>query len=266
MFDIEQISEWRGQDVLDPRDNKVGRLEEIYHDKHASTPGFACVKTGLLGRRLSFVPLTGASMARDHVRVAYMADQIKRAPSAEPDGMLTAQEESALFDHYGLQGPIDPAANSPRLVRYQTDAVAAEVAQARRLVAEQGVVADTRVAACASARCRRPRSDDGARGARRCDRELAGRPQRLGRLRAERLARLARGRDPHDIPGQPGQLEPADHPGRRIGLPPAEAVARRRGEGVMVVVPGLAERRQGEPHQVARLVAGLECPAPEEVA
>ena len=151
MFDIEQISEWRGQDVLDPRDNKVGRLEEIYHDKHASTPGFACVKTGLLGRRLSFVPLAGASMARDHVRVAYMADQIKRAPSAEPDGMLTAQEESALFDHYGLQGPIDPAANSPRLVRYQTDAVAAEVAQARRLVAEQGVVADTGVAAPVSA-------------------------------------------------------------------------------------------------------------------
>lgn len=151
MFDIEQISEWRGQDVIDPRDTKVGRLEEIYHDKHASTAGFACVKTGLFGRRLSFVPLAGASMARDHIRVAYLADQIKRAPSAEPDGQLTAQEESALFEHYGLEGPIDPAANSPRLVRYQTDAAAAEVAQAHRLVAEQGVVADTGVAASASA-------------------------------------------------------------------------------------------------------------------
>lgn len=140
MFDIEQISEWRGQDVLDPEDNRVGRLEEIYHDKHAGSPGFACVKTGLFGRRLSFVPLAGASMARDHIRVAYPADQIKHAPSAEPDGKLTAQEESQLFDHYGLEAPIDSDLNSPRLVRYQTEAAAAQVAEARQLVVDQGVV------------------------------------------------------------------------------------------------------------------------------
>ncbi|MGI8801709.1 MAG: PRC-barrel domain containing protein [Solirubrobacteraceae bacterium] len=91
MFDIEAISQWRGQDVLDPEDNRVGRLEEIYHDRQSpASPGFACVKTGLFGRRLSFVPLAGASMARDHVRVAYPASQIKRAPSVDPDGQLTA--------------------------------------------------------------------------------------------------------------------------------------------------------------------------------
>jgi hypothetical protein len=138
MFDIERISEWRGQDVLDPEDHRVGRLEEIYYDRHANSPGFACVKTGLFGRRLSFVPLTGASMSRDHIRVAYPADEIKRAPNVEPDGQLTAEEEAALFAHYGLDSPIDPDAQSPRLIRYQTEAAAAQVAQARELVADQG--------------------------------------------------------------------------------------------------------------------------------
>jgi hypothetical protein len=138
MFDIERISEWRGQDVVDPEDERVGRLEEIYYDRQGGSPGFACVKTGLFGRRLTFVPLTGASMSRDHVRVAYPTDQIKRSPSVEPDGQLTAEEEAALFEHYGLGSPVDPDAQSPRLVRYQTEAAAAQVAEARQLVADQG--------------------------------------------------------------------------------------------------------------------------------
>lgn len=141
MFDIERISEWRGQDVVDPEDQRIGRLEEIYYDRHGGSPGFACVKTGLFGRRLTFVPLVGASMARDHVRVAYPADQIKRSPSVEPDGQLTAEEEASLFEHYGLESPIDPDAQSPRLVRYQTEAAAAQVAEARQLVADQGELA-----------------------------------------------------------------------------------------------------------------------------
>jgi hypothetical protein len=140
MFDIERISEWRGQDVLDPEDQRIGRLEEIYYDRHGGSPGFACIKTGLFGRRLSFVPLVGASMARDHIRLAYPADQVKRAPSVEPDGQLTAEEEAALFEHYGLESPLDPDAQPPRLVRYQTEAAAAQVAEARQLVADQGEI------------------------------------------------------------------------------------------------------------------------------
>jgi hypothetical protein len=150
MFDIERISEWRGQDVLDPDDHRVGRLEEIYYDRYDDRPGFACVKTGLFGRRLSFVPLSGASMARDHIRVAYAADEIKRAPSVEPDGQLTATEEAALFAHYGLESPIDPDGQPPRLVRYQTEAAAAEVAEARDLVADQGELPEAGPSASAS--------------------------------------------------------------------------------------------------------------------
>ena len=43
-------------------------------------------------------------------------------------------------------------------------------------------------------------------------------------------------------------------------------MGRGGGEGVVVVVPRLAEGQQREPREVARLVAGVEAPAPEEVA
>ncbi|HWH12127.1 MAG TPA: PRC-barrel domain-containing protein [Solirubrobacteraceae bacterium] len=137
-MDVEAISEWRGQDVVDPDDRKIGRLEEIYYDRHTDAPGFACVATGLFGRRLTFVPLQGAAMARNHVRVAYPVALVKDAPNVEPDGQLTVAEEEALFAHYGLQGALGGDTVSPRLVRYQTQAAAAQVAQAREVVADQG--------------------------------------------------------------------------------------------------------------------------------
>ena len=124
--------------MLDPDDRKIGRLEEIYYDRHTDAPGFACVATGMFGRRLSFVPLEGATMARNHVRVAYPAAVVKDAPSVEPDGQLTVAEEVALFEHYGLEGALGDDTVSPRLVRYQTQAAAAQVAAAREVVADQG--------------------------------------------------------------------------------------------------------------------------------
>jgi PRC-barrel domain len=136
--DVEEVNEWRGQDVVDPDGQKVGRLEEIYYDRNTDAPGFACVATGLFGRRLSFVPLAGATMSRNHVRVAYPAAVIKDAPNVDPNGQLTVAEEESLFDHYGLDGALGTDTVSPRLVRYQTDAAAAQVAQARDVVADQG--------------------------------------------------------------------------------------------------------------------------------
>ena len=51
-----------------------------------------------------------------------------------------------------------------------------------------------------------------------------------------------------------------------VHLPPAQAMGRRAREGVVVVVPGLAERGDREPEHVGRLVVRREAPAAEEVA
>src|SRR3954462_171200 len=65
-----------------------------------------------------------------------------------------------------------------------------------------------------------------------------------------RLGRLALGRDPHNIPRQARALHPADEERGDVDLPRAEAVARRSREGVVVVVPCLAQPwagRRGDP-------------------
>ena len=56
---------------------------------------------------------------------------------------------------------------------------------------------------------------------------------------------LALRRDPHHVPGEPELLEQRDHERRRVEqpLPAAQAVASRAREGVVVVVPRLAEAR-----------------------
>ena len=58
----------------------------------------------------------------------------------------------------------------------------------------------------------------------------------------------------------------ADDRGGGVDVALAQAVGRRRGEGVVVVVPGLAEGGHGEPEQVARVVVGGVALLAEEVA
>ena len=53
---------------------------------------------------------------------------------------------------------------------------------------------------------------------------------------------------------------------RGVELPPAHPVGGGGREGMVVVVPRLAEGQHRQPREVARLVVGVEAPAPEEVA
>src|SRR5262249_39713058 len=66
-----------------------------------------------------------------------------------------------------------------------------------------------------------------------------------------------RGRDSH-VPGEAHPRQHADDQVAHVELPPAQAVPRRGGERVVVVVPALAEGHDPEEDVVAALVAALE--------
>src|SRR5665811_635889 len=72
--------------------------------------------------------------------------------------------------------------------------------------------------------------------------------------------------DADNVPDGPGLLEAVDDDRREVDLPAAEAVGGRGREGVVVVVPGLAQGRDRDQRQVARLVARLEVLVAEDVA
>lgn len=103
-FVAENLRDWRGRSVIDPEGDKIGSLEAIYVDTATDEPSFATVQVGLPGRhRLVFVPLDGATVAPDHVRVRSDKKLIKQAPSIDTDGELLAADEPTIFSHYGLE-------------------------------------------------------------------------------------------------------------------------------------------------------------------
>jgi hypothetical protein len=103
MLDVEQIEEWLGQEVLDSEGERIGKLEDVYYSSHRGEPVLVSVKRGMLGRRVSLAPLAGASVGRDHVRLAYTQAQIEGA-GAQVDAEDTLDEQSTaqLGAVYGI--------------------------------------------------------------------------------------------------------------------------------------------------------------------
>ena len=113
MFEAANIREWRGHDVVDAQDHKIGELEAVYFDTRTDLPSFGTVKVGLLTRhRLVFVPLDHATVGPGYLKVTYDKKQVKDAPSIGTDGELPAAEEEAIFEHYGLT--YEPGASGER--------------------------------------------------------------------------------------------------------------------------------------------------------
>ena len=103
---VEDIKQWRGQDVIDPETKKLGRLVEILYDTQTDTPAFALVRSGHVGgRRVTLVPLSGASAGQDYVRVAIEKGIFKDAPSFDPERELGAEDEARAYDYYGIAYP-----------------------------------------------------------------------------------------------------------------------------------------------------------------
>jgi hypothetical protein len=100
---IEDLAAWRGQDVIDGRSEKLGRLEDVYYDGESDDPAFAAVRSGTLTKRLTLVPLAGASVGREYVRVAVDKPAFKDAPSFDPAGQLSIDDEADVYRHFGME-------------------------------------------------------------------------------------------------------------------------------------------------------------------
>jgi PRC-barrel domain protein len=103
VFPAENIRDWRTKNVVDPDGSKIGTLESVYVDTTTDLPFFAAVTTGIIGRhKLTFVPLTNATVTPDAIRVTVSKDLTKNAPSIDTDGELSVEDEPAVFEHYSL--------------------------------------------------------------------------------------------------------------------------------------------------------------------
>ena len=65
MVSIERLEDWRGQQVFDRAGESLGKLDEIYYDAASGQPVLIAVKSGLLGRKSSLIPLDGTTAGRE---------------------------------------------------------------------------------------------------------------------------------------------------------------------------------------------------------
>jgi uncharacterized protein (TIGR02271 family) len=102
MPEMTEAYRWQDRTIVGNDGETIGTVKEIYEDQATGKPEWATVSGGLLGMKSHFVPLAGASPAGEDVRVPVTKDQVKSAPSVDPDGELSEQEEQRLFEHYGV--------------------------------------------------------------------------------------------------------------------------------------------------------------------
>jgi len=181
-MEIEDIEEWKGQNVVDCDGEKIGKLEDVYFEAGSREAVFGCVKSGMLGRRHLLVPLAGASVSRDHLRVAYQHDHVKDGPQAEPGATLESGTEQELARHYEIELP-------PAVDGYESASARAErEAQAREATEkaeELEALADRKAA---EAREGELQADDTRRQAQQAQDERDRALREAGEARAEARA------------------------------------------------------------------------------
>ncbi|MGI8903964.1 MAG: PRC-barrel domain-containing protein [Solirubrobacteraceae bacterium] len=116
MLNVERIHEWRGQDVLDADGERIGKLDEVYYDAASGEAAFASVKSGLMGRRSNLVPLAGATVGRDYVRISHPATVVDRAEAGEQEGLLDAAAVRGATEAYGIEISPDASFESATLI------------------------------------------------------------------------------------------------------------------------------------------------------
>jgi len=104
MIDNDTVNSLFDARVEDPDGDKIGTVKQVYLDDGDGRPLFVSVATGLFGTSESFVPLEGADLVGEELRVRYSKEQVKDAPRIEADGALSEDEQERLFRHYGLGG------------------------------------------------------------------------------------------------------------------------------------------------------------------
>jgi hypothetical protein len=100
---VDRIEAWRGQKVIDQADVDLGKLEEVFLDTGTGTPLLIAVKSGLLGRKSTLIPIDGATVGPDYVRVAHTKEVVSRAGDSRGEGAPGQEELAALGSAYGLR-------------------------------------------------------------------------------------------------------------------------------------------------------------------
>jgi stress response protein YsnF len=128
----DEYENYANRTLVDSSGAKVGIIEEVYVDYDTQKPEWALVRTGLVGVRKSFVPLSELRMEGDSLRAPYAKDQITGAPNVDEEEEISPEAEKQLFQHYGLSYTGAGTVSREEGDRHQTQAAGHETPAASR--------------------------------------------------------------------------------------------------------------------------------------
>ena len=87
----------------------LGNVDAVYYDNATDRAEWVAVRSGLLGTRVTLVPLRRADYTGDELRVPFDKVQLRNAPHHDPGNELSPADEADLYRYYG----IDYASDGP---------------------------------------------------------------------------------------------------------------------------------------------------------
>ncbi|WP_214368267.1 PRC-barrel domain-containing protein [Pseudonocardia sp. H11422] len=96
---------YQGRPLYDQDDAVIGVIEEFYVDRDGGEAVWVLVIPGVPGTAQSFVPLRDARARGEDLQVSVSGNEVQNAPSSQPGGELSGEEERQLYQHYDMSYP-----------------------------------------------------------------------------------------------------------------------------------------------------------------
>jgi uncharacterized protein (TIGR02271 family) len=104
MISTSNVNDIIGAEVVDPDNDKVGKVGQVYLDSDTNEPTWVSVKTGLFGLSETLVPIDDASYTDGVLRLNVDKARVKDAPRVEADQELSPEEQDRLYEYYHRGG------------------------------------------------------------------------------------------------------------------------------------------------------------------
>src|SRR3954469_23856900 len=100
MIATPNLAEILGAEVVDPNNDRVGKVGRIYLDSESDVPTWVSVRTGLFGLSESLVPVDDATWEGKVLRVNVDKARIKDAPRVDVDQEIAPEDQERLYSYY----------------------------------------------------------------------------------------------------------------------------------------------------------------------
>jgi hypothetical protein len=114
---VQDIAQWRGDEVVDVSGQKLGTLAHVYYDAESDDPLFLGIRVGRLRPRLVLVPAEGARVGKRQIQIRRSKEEVDAAPRLDLDTELRVEDEPAVFQQFGLDYRPTNTTSGRRLIR-----------------------------------------------------------------------------------------------------------------------------------------------------